>query len=260
MDAVLTPEDGQASLVSLLQEYEPPSHAPDDRVERLLDDLVNAARTAMAAAGWTFVATQGAGTSWELRIERASGAALGIPEGVEVRVWPVTLPAESSVQRVSRDATQIRFVDVGASGLTTFLGCEVSAEREGRKQVTRFALSLPLAGGPAGRREAILRQVLDDPQKVLRFLQFLLGEGADDPMRGDGGPVEGTGLTSRGQQEEFVVLEALLRALAREPTRLDEVHRLLQDLGDGDEGRRRIPAGLLEVWPAIWAAREGIRA
>lgn len=260
IDAILTPEDGQASLVSLLQQYEPPEAPVDDRVERLLDDLVNAARAAMAAAGWTYVATQGPGTAWELRLERVPGANLAIPEGVEVRVWPVTLRAESSVQRVPRDAPQIRFVDVGAGELTTFLGCEVSAEREGRKQLTRFALVLPLVGGPAGRREAILRQVLDDPQKVLRFLQFLLGEGVDDPMGGDGSPVEGTGVIGRGQQEEFVVLEALLRALAHDPNRLDEVHRLLQDLGDGDEGRRRIPHGLLEVWPAIWAARQGIRA
>jgi hypothetical protein len=230
--------------VSLLQQYEPPEAPADDRVERLLDDLVNAARAAMAAAGWTYVATQGPGTAWELRLERVPGADLAIPEGVEVRVWPVSLRAESSVQRVPRDAPQIQFVDVGAGELTTFLGCEVSAEREGRKQVTRFALVLPLVGGPAGRREAILRQILDDPQKVLRFLQFLLGEGVDDPMGGDGNPVEGTGVIGRGQQEEFVVLEALLRALAHDPNRLDEVHRLLQELGDGDEGRRRNPP-----WP-----------
>ncbi|MBK6780967.1 MAG: hypothetical protein IPG75_15685 [Gemmatimonadetes bacterium] len=219
IDAVLTPEDGQASLVSLLQQYEPPEAPVDDRVERLLDDLVNAARAAMAAAGWTYVATQGPGTAWELRLERVPGADLAIPEGVEVRVWPVTLKAESSVQRVPRDAPQIRFVDVGAGELTTFLGCEVSAEREGRKQLTRFALVLPLVGGPAGRREAILRQILDDPQKVLRFLQFLLGEGLDDPMAGDGNPVEGTGVIGRGQQEEFVVLEALLRP-GHDPNRL----------------------------------------
>lgn len=259
VDQILTPAEGEASLLSLLQEYQPPAEPVDDSVERRLDDLLNAVRGGMTAAGWELHAGSEEGGGWRLRLVRESATPLPLADGVKLKVWPVTWPAESGAQSVDRDSREVRFPASGLGGLTTFLACEVTASHEGQSRVIRFALNLPLIGAPADRREAILRQVLDDPQKVLRFLQFLLNDETADPMGGDPGPpVEGTGAGAGAWEEGFVLLESLLRALAHEPKRLDEVAALLKELGDEEESRARIPPGLLGVWPAIWGAREGL--
>ena len=104
-------------------------------------------------------------------------------------------------------------------------------------------------------REAILRLILDDPEKVLRFLQFLLNDEDVDPMVDPGVSAEGNGAGAGTGPEGFVLLESLLKALAHEPERLDEVEKLLKELGDEEQGRSRVPKGLLDIWPAIWAAR-----
>jgi hypothetical protein len=258
VDQFLYSGEGQASLQSLLVPYEPPATPVDDSAQRALEDLLDGVRTAMALAGWELHAEPGSAGRWHLRVARPSGSPVAIPDGVKVRVWPVTLE-ESEARPVQPDTFAVRFAESGVGSLTSFLACEVSAVHQGRSASIRFVLNLPLVGAPSGRREAILRIVLDDPQKVLRFLQFLLHQEDPDPAMdmGDGSTVSGAG--SHASEEGFVLLESLLRALAHEPRRLDEVASLLKDLGDDEDGRARIPAGLLNVWPAIWAAREALR-
>ena len=46
----------------------------------------------------------------------------------------------------------------------------------------------------------------------------------------------------------------LLRALDRDPARLDEVDRLYRELGQG-----LFPERFSEIWGPIWAARERLR-
>jgi hypothetical protein len=260
VDQLLAPDDGQASLLSLLQEYEPPDQPVDDRVERTLDDLLNGGRRAMVEAGWELQASPGSGGNWVLRLLRKGTDPLPIPADVTLRAWPVTLPMDTSWRPVEASAVEVAFPEGGTGMLTTFVGCEVVARFEGTQRVARFVLNLPLTGGPVGRREAILRQILDDPQKVIRFLQFLLNDEQVDPMADPSATKDGESPGSHGGEEGFVLLESLLRALARDPKRLDEVDKLLKELGDDEEGRQRIPKGLLDVWSALWEARQGVPA
>ncbi len=256
---LLATEPGQASLRSLLVPYESPAEPVDDTSDRKLDDLLNAARTVMVTAGWEFQARQDGSSSWHLALLRASSSQLSIPEGVKVRAWPITLIEEAGARPVEPATTELTFPDAGLAGLTSFLACEVSARYQGSVATTRFAMNLPLTGAPAGRREAILRLILDDPHKVLLFLQFLLNEDDVDPMADPTGQAIESSGGSRAGQEDFVLLESLLRALAHDPARLDQVASVLKELGEDVESRGHLPKGLLDVWPAIWAAREGLR-
>jgi hypothetical protein len=56
------------------------------------------------------------------------------------------------------------------------------------------------------------------------------------------------------------VLESMVRALARDPERLDHIARLLESLSASDEGRALIPDGLTAVWEPIWDARRRLRS
>ena len=148
---------------------------------------------------------------------------------------------------------------MSTANLTSFLACQAEATLNDVTADARFVINLPLEGAPAGRREAILRLILDDPGKVLRFLQFLLDDGATESselqIQDHGTDGASNGYRSGG----YVLLESLLRALAAAPKRLDEVEAVLRELGTDSDAHTRLPDGLLEVWPAIWAAREAIR-
>ena len=51
------------------------------------------------------------------------------------------------------------------------------------------------------------------------------------------------------------LLEPLMRTLARNPKRLDEIGRLVAELAKTEEGKTLLPEGWLDVWAAVEAAR-----
>jgi hypothetical protein len=67
------------------------------------------------------------------------------------------------------------FGAVALLSLTGLFGFAIRSRCEGREADCEFVLNLPLHGAPENRREAILRSLLDDRAKVVRFLLFLLG-------------------------------------------------------------------------------------
>ena len=252
-------DPGEASLRTLLQPYAPPEEpVEEDLVATKLDDLVNAARDGLASAGLVFeTVMDGEGGGHSLALTRTGGK-LDLPAECSVRVWPITLPAQSSGRELLAATKRVDFGRVALSALTTFLAVEVIGRKSGRTQEARFVLNLPLNGAPEGRREAVLRSILDDPEKVMRFLQFLL-EDADMSVGvgvGVGSDEYGASSQSGGS---FVLLESLLRALTRDPGRLDHVESLLEEFGDDPDAKGRLPSGLLDLWPAIWAARQELK-
>jgi len=104
--------------------------------------------------------------------------------------------------------------------------------------------------------------VLENRKDLIRFLLLLLGQiGADDLSEaitpgGEPAPVQGTWLFAQWQ----ALLEPMVRALAAEPTRLDEIDRLIKELDGTDAGRKILPPGWRDVWEPIWKAREGLRS
>jgi hypothetical protein len=260
IDRFLQPGDGQAALRNLLIPYQaPPEPVLEDPVERQLEKDLDAVRNIMATAGWRLSAKGPDTGPWRLCLLRSEGS-LELPKSVRIKVWPVTFPETASARPVAPETQEIQFAEASAANLTSFLACTAEAKIGDRTDDARFVLNLPLEGAPAGRREAILRLILDDPQKVLRFLQFLLDDGTSQTLEphafAPGLAVGPNGYRSDG----FVLLESLLRTLATAPKRLDEVEAVLRELGNGADAHKRLPAGLLDVWPAIWAARGMIRS
>jgi hypothetical protein len=51
-------------------------------------------------------------------------------------------------------------------------------------------------------------------------------------------------------------LESFLRALDRDPKRLDYVQRLVADLRSTEEGRQLLPPEFDAMWTPIWEMRE----
>jgi hypothetical protein len=256
IDQFLQPGEGQAALRNLLVPYQPPSQPVlEDPLKCRLEKDLDLVRNVMASAGWRLSAQGPAAGPWRLSLLRAEGPPLQLPETVRIRVWPVTLPETAGARPITAETREIQFAEVSTANLTSFLACHAEAKIGDLTDDARFVLNLPLEGTPSGRREAILRLILDDPQKVLRFLQFLLDDGTSQSLELNVPSPVLAGEANRYRPQGFVLLESLLRTLANAPKRLDEVEAVLRELGSDADAHTRLPTGLLEVWPAIWAAR-----
>lgn len=253
-------EEGETSLFRLLDPYIPPKQGePRNPIELELEMILERVRQAMATSGVVARATDRSGTPG-LELVISADAMSSVPPGAKFKAWPITLP-EHAAQFIKQSGVT-DYGAVGMAALTPFFAFSIEHRLADVVQESRFVLNLPLEDAPAGRREAILRHVLDDPSKVMRFLQFLLSD-PESPLGVDGGGAFGPGSAGVGtdhQAPESLLLEPMLRALRRDPKRLDQVASVVRDLSDSEEGRSRIPAGFATIWEPIWQAREKLRS
>jgi hypothetical protein len=112
----------------------------------------------------------------------------------------------------------------------------------------------PLVGTVPDRARALLVELASDPDRVLAFVRMFLAYG-EAPVSSSGESEGESGAIAWGAvAPETPLLELFVRALAREPERLDELARWLPDLaaaageGAGDD--------LLRIWEPIWKARQ----
>ena len=52
------------------------------------------------------------------------------------------------------------------------------------------------------------------------------------------------------------LFECMVRALTRDPQRIDDLNNLIQDLRGNPETEELLPDGLDEIWKPIWEARK----
>jgi hypothetical protein len=255
-------EAAMEGLGPLLQEFVPGPTTKPDADAVALEKALDAARLGLMDAKLNLRATAAETSgSYDLMLERPEDATWpSFPESVVVRAWPITLPEDVKAAQLSWGATPLaRFRGVALESLTVFVAFDVTARRAERSAATRFVLRLPLVGAPETRRDAVLRAVLRNPEQVRRLLMLLLAD-AEEP--GQLGPNDGLGNGASwawgagGGAEPL--LEALLRALHRDPKRLDRVDSLVRELASGSDTADVLPAGFHAIWEPIWAARSRI--
>ena len=121
--------------------------------------------------------------------------------------------------------------------------------------MSRSLVNARLIGEPADRKERLLAKVLDDPDKVLRYLLFLLAEltGDDSLLRAFGASGAGESCPSPERVRPHCS-RTLLRALAHTPDSLDRVAEFVTDMATSDSAGL-LPAGFTDVWQVIDEAR-----
>ncbi len=206
---------------------------------------------------------QAGGTADQLTVTLLHGhGSAGIPDDVSVRCWPVMLGEAASACRAVSGPVLARFAVTGEE-LSSLFAFAVKATEGTRAREARFTLNLPLEGVPEGRHDRVLRAVLRDRNRVLRFLLFLLADGdprqAADLLGSGHRAGDGNGGGERPLILDIPLLESLLRALDREPAKLDHIAALISDLRKSPDGRELIPDGFADVWEPVWAARQARR-
>lgn len=169
---------------------------------------------------------------------------------------PISVP---SAQFQTVDLSQscwAEFARVSLLGLTSFFVFEV--ESENKKLQRRFVLNIPLENAPENRHESILRDLLSDRDRVLRFLLLLLLDTGARDLNKLFEPT-GNGQGTFGFVHSMfnaTLFESLVRALDREPERIDQVAQVIDDLRGAHEGRELLPDDLDSIWVPIWSVRQ----
>ncbi|MCY3540263.1 MAG: hypothetical protein OXH10_10475, partial [bacterium] len=203
---------------------------------------------------------------WDLVL---SGSLPEIPEGVTLKIWPVTLPsvrAESvEAEDIGADTPIAAFKQMSLAGLTAFFAFELHRQENGHQAKTRFTVTAELVGAPQDRKERIMRSFLTDHDRVLWLLMLILrgGEGLVGGLSQTGttrsGGGGGGGAGSWGGFSRETLLESLLRCLSNNPDRLYEIESLVADLRSSDEEGALLPEDLRKILDPVLKAGEGLR-
>lgn len=262
IDSFLRQSDGNVTFYDLLEPYSPSDDVtePDPVIKELEEMVEEVKRAIIALKIAAHVSELPTKDHFQINLETQSRKSPVIPKGVRVCCWPITL-RETDACDLSVGAQPLAsFSSVSFVALSSFFAFEVVAAKGQKSVSARFALNLPLIGAPTNRRERILRSLLSDPEKVLRFLMFLLSEFGSNGFPTDiVDELEWNGKKLRPAWQSFAVFESLLRALDRSPEKLDQVARLVEDLRDPDGSKSLMPEGFEKVWEPIWEARQRIK-
>src|SRR5690606_25442963 len=136
---------------------------------------------------------------------------------------------------------------------TSFFAISVSAVEGTQSCEEVFVVNAELLNAPADRAARVLESMLDDPAKVLRFLRLLLALEPLELMRAlmrlnsDGDGADG----ADAERAPVPLLEAMLRALDLDPTRLDDIDSVVTDLLRTEQGRAFLPPDFMRAWEPI---------
>jgi hypothetical protein len=249
VDAVLG--TGKGGLADLLVPYVHDAGAAEDTERRRLEHLIDLVAREFGAATISLRAV--GGDDWSLALE-VEGVLPSVAAELEVLAWPATLREHRSLPVEGERPPQWDGLDI--LQLTGFLCLEIAARTAGIGR--QVVISVPLLGAPEGREAEAMRSVLDDPERVLKYLLFLLG----DPDREDVDAFEALVASDEeagagawfGFGSESTLFEALVRTLHRDPDRIDRVESLISELG-GDQAAHLLPAGFESLFAQVREAR-----
>jgi|LSQX01.3.fsa_nt_gb hypothetical protein len=252
----------------LLQEYAIDQEVePADEVRESVERQIDHVRSMLVNANLEVHVADTAGSTdrqYDVQLETARPISFETEDPVKVTCWPITLREEFAESIATLFAEPVvRFKRLSLEAITPFMAFCIQVEHGKVRGVTRFVLNLPLHGAPEDRRNRLLLAMLKDRSQLLRYLLMLLASDgwearqliteiarAKDDKPDQDGHALGVGLP---------LLEPMLRALDREPAKLDQVASLVAELKGTDEGRALLPEEFDEVWEPIWQAWKEVR-
>jgi hypothetical protein len=260
----LIPQTGEPSgFMKLLQEYTPnPDATTGEPLLQALQESVTEVRRRLAVMGLS-AKVKGLEQKdlFQLQLSHQEDKFLHLPAGVKIHCWPITLSEGVAVGVGENSAIFVEFNQVSFEALTSFFAFEIMASSGERNFSCRFVLNLPLEGAPEDRADRIMRSLLKSRDQVVRFILMLLAEGGGDVNQSIlSGRLLLSGGAGNGPAFAGIPLfEALVRTLERNPAKLDQIARLVEDLRKTDDGRLLLPEGFDVIWKPIWTARERMR-
>ena len=170
-----------------------------------------------------------------------------------VSVRPASLPHGSFVPLRLNDSTWAEFSSLSMLSLTSFYVFRVETDIP-RKMARDFVLNIPLADAPSGRQEALLKDLLKDKERVMRFLMLLVSDADASAFgsmfsEGDG---DSKSLPLSSLLSGSTLFESLMKCVERDPARLEAVAEIIRDLEKSPDGQKLLPDKFDAIWRPIW--------
>ena len=172
-----------------------------------------------------------------------------------VTCWPASIAATAQVPL--GDSTT--FTGLSLAELSAFLGLEVRARKEGKDKRKRFARRIQLSGLPEDRLPRLLAYMLRDRKRLMQLLWMLLSPDQEVSFTELADLLENQGVATDWGAALPGLLERMLETLGSDPSRLDAVASLLDDLRKSEDGKELIGTDFDAVWSALWTARGRIK-
>lgn len=257
IQSVLGAAGEQEGFLKLLREYRRPEEVTpvDPRLKRL-EKLVDGTRRQLFELGLKATVELLEDGRFNLTLTHSSRETFRTASEITVTCRPITLNEGHAVRLASPYFPAV-FSPMSFEALTSFFAFNVAAIDGDFHSAAEFVLNLPLVGVPADREDRILRTLLATRGDVLRFMLMLLAEGGSDAYQSillGAKLLEGTGGTPG--TTAIPLFETLVRALAKDPAKLDRLARLVEDLQRTPEGRDLLPEGFEAIWKPLWKVRE----
>ncbi|MGA2256603.1 MAG: phospholipase D family protein, partial [Thermoguttaceae bacterium] len=240
IEAFLGTDKSPVSFRGMLQAYHREEGTGPDSWQRRIEELLGTARRVIGESELSVQVAAADERLWNLTI--SSGAPVALPSGVKTTCFPISLGTPDAK---SFGEGRAAFEGLSLASLTGFIAFVLSAEVEGRRGSIGFVLNVPVEGMPTQRDQHILREVISNPARFIRYLLLILAEEEIiAPPGGDGpGWVNGDPWRSFGS---VPVLEEMVRAFSRHPEKIARIQRLVEDLRGSPEGSGVLPAGFEE--------------
>ena len=262
IDALLAFQENEVSFRSLLEPFTLPRE-PIPIVD-VLDNRVNSAERQLLKFHLTaHVLPTEEPNQYCLQLRFEGNERLEFAPDILVRCYPMTRhDLATLLDAPTRDV--IEFKSITCQALTSFFAFEIWTS-DGKQKLSSFLLNVPLKGVPANRKQQILRSLLEDKNQVLKLLLFLLAEGKADAREllvalGDSKTTVDIGSNGSSSNSSslslFPLFEAMVRALDRNPMKLDHIARLVDDLRQPAPEKQLLPDNFEEIWQPIYAARQ----
>ena len=257
INRLLGDENDKHTLRSMLQPYirDQDGEPLDNTLQKIEKKLEEARRRISGAELKIDIETHISGEyRLVLRLDRNK---LDLPQGVTGRCFPISLP-ENRFKNLSELTTsgEVSFEKLTVDGLTGFVAFELLCRQKSQKLGAAFVLNLPTNGMPADREKQILRHILKDKDRFIRYLMLILGS---DMVASPENNVQ------NGQKEAYKhymspwglpLLEEMVRAFSRDPSKIERVERLVKDMMATGDVNDILPEGFDKVWKAFKQAQD----
>lgn len=260
IDALLAFQDKEVTFRSLLESYIPPTEPVID--ENPLEDLANWAEVQLLQLQLSAIVLPiEEPDQYCLQLQFEAVELPEFPAEIQVKCYPMTRCDLATLLEAQTTRT-IDFKPLTCQAITSFFAFEIWTS-DNQQKLSSFLLNVPLMGVPANRRQQILRSLLQDKNQVLKLLMFLLSNNkAEVRELLDGFGIDsitgasGLNASNGGSPSLFPVFEAMIRALDRNPMKLDHVARLVEDLRQLPEEEQVLPDNFVAIWQPIYTARQ----
>ena len=226
----------------------------EDGEDRELESILEATAAALVKASLMGSVEPVEGDHYTLKLELTDS--LDRLDGVDnVWCWPATLAAERKLPLTE----QVVFERLSLAQLSGFLAIEVAASIHGKSGIKRFVRPIELSGLPEDRLQRLLTSVLGDHSRLVQLLWLLLSPDGDLTFAEFGQLLGNSEAESSSPVALPGLLERMLTTLGRDPSQLDAVNTLINELRKTKDGQKLMGTDLDAVWEPLWRARGKMR-